>query len=236
MHRKVILLIIAIAASATTAMAQDVWQAPKKVQQVEEKAKKEKPQKEKAQKDATVVAMNGKTKKMKIDKKYAAGAVPEVDGKVEWSWTFDMPGCTADKAYNNMMEIIEKLTTMPEQTDRSQIAVVNPKEHIIAANMVEQLDFSKAALSHDFTIFRYSIICHAFNGKATIKICRLVYDYEKDRPTGATYLAEEWITDEACLNKSKTNLYPSNGKFRKKTIDRIENLHTYFDQSIRLKK
>lgn len=234
MHKKVILLIIALAASATVAMAQDVWQAPKKVQQVEEKAQKEK--KEKSKKETEQVVKNGKVKKMKIDQKYAAGAVPEVEGKVEWSWTFEMPGRTADEAYNEMMDVIEKLTNMPEQTDRSQIAVVNPKEHIIAANMVEQLEFSKTALSHDFTTFRYSLICQTFDGKATLRMCHLVYDYEKDRPTGATYVAEEWITDSKCLNKSKTNVYPSNGKFRKKTIDRKDNLYIYFDQAIKLNK
>lgn len=233
MIRKIITLTAFILASSAMVSAQDVWQAPKKAQQAQQTEKK-KASKEKAAQDTA----NGKAKtdKVKIDPKYGEGALPIVDGKIEWQWTFEMPGRTADQAYEEMMTIIDTLTTATGQTDRSQIAVVNPKEHIIAANLVEELDFSKNALSHDFTLFRYTIICQAFDGKVDMRLCRLVYEYEKGRPTAATYVAEEWITDDACLNKSKTRLYPSNGKFRRKTIDRVEALRTYFDHAIRLSR
>ena len=33
------------------------------------------------------------------------------------------------------------------------------------------------------------------------------------------YVAEDWITDEVALNKTKTKIYPIMGKFRRKTID-----------------
>ena len=34
--------------------------------------------------------------------------------------------------------------------------------------------------------------------------------------------AEEIITDENAINKKKTRFYKMHGKFRKKTIDRVE--------------
>ena len=36
--------------------------------------------------------------------------------------------------------------------------------------------------------------------------------------------AEEWITDENALNKKKDNLSKYSGKFRRKTIDRKDNI------------
>ena len=36
--------------------------------------------------------------------------------------------------------------------------------------------------------------------------------------------AEEWITDENALNKAKTKLLKYSGKFRRKTIDRKDEI------------
>lgn len=39
-----------------------------------------------------------------------------------------------------------------------------------------------------------------------------------------TYLAEKWITDKEAVNKKHTRLYPISGKFRRKTIDRKDEI------------
>ena len=36
--------------------------------------------------------------------------------------------------------------------------------------------------------------------------------------------ADEWITDKYALNKKKTKLLKGSGKFRRKTIDRKDNI------------
>ena len=41
---------------------------------------------------------------------------------------------------------------------------------------------------------------------------------------GMEMRAEEWITDENALNKKKDNLSKYSGKFRRKTIDRKDNI------------
>ena len=48
---------------------------------------------------------------------------------------------------------------------------------------------------------------------------------------GIIFKAEEWISDGEALNKAKTKLYPKSGKFRRKTVDRMEEI---FDQAMDL--
>ncbi len=49
-----------------------------------------------------------------------------------------------------------------------------------------------------------------------------------DGKNGVPYKAEEWITDKEAVNKKGTKLYPRSGKFRRKTIDRVENIFEGF--------
>ena len=47
---------------------------------------------------------------------------------------------------------------------------------------------------------------------------------DNDGKNGESYKAEEWISDAEAINKKGTKLYPRSGKFRIKTIDRIEEI------------
>ena len=57
-------------------------------------------------------------------------------------------------------------------------------------------------------------------------INQISYYYQEDMEgkNGVTYKAEEWITDKEAINKAGTKLYPRSGKFRRKTIDRMEQI------------
>ena len=77
----------------TIAMAQSVW---------------EKPTTDYDNKDDKTV--EGKVEKPSKDAKYLAGAVPEVDGKVEWQLDVDVPGKTADQIYSIMLNCLTDLT------------------------------------------------------------------------------------------------------------------------------
>ena len=59
-------------------------------------------------------------------------------------------------------------------------------------------------------------------------INQISYYYEEDLEgnNGRTYRAEEWINDENALNKAKTKLLWGTGKFRRKTVDRVETIFT----------
>jgi colicin import membrane protein len=48
---------------------------------------------------------------------------------------------------------------------------------------------------------------------------RISYDYSSQGKE-ESYKAESWITDKYTVNKKRTRLFPITGKFRRKTIDR----------------
>jgi colicin import membrane protein len=91
--------------------------------------------------------------------------------------------------------------------------------------------FSKKFLYLDQTRFRYQISVTTGDGVVNITVTQLSYlyseEWEENKPTGKggeIYRAEEWITDEHALNKKGTKVLPQSGKFRRKTIDRIEEI------------
>jgi len=85
----------------------------------------------------------------------------------------------------------------------------------------------------DQTKFLYQIIARCHDGGADITVNRISYIYEEDRENGgSTFRAEEWITDKYGLNKKQTKLSRVSGKFRKKTIDRVEYLFKKMQEAV----
>jgi colicin import membrane protein len=52
---------------------------------------------------------------------------------------------------------------------------------------------------------------------------------------GLKVKAEEWITDQYALNKKGTKLSRISGKFRRKTIDRKDNIFERIDAALGIK-
>ncbi|TGX81849.1 DUF4468 domain-containing protein [Palleniella muris] len=221
------LIILAIASLPLSSMAQSEWELPEDTQVENTKNSKRKKQKE--QKNTTAISAHKETKQAisKIDPKYAAGKVPEVNGKVEWDKTITVPGVSADELYDRALNAIQSLTKDSLQSD-SRIAAVNKREHIIAAKLDEEMVFSSSFISKDFTQFRYTLIANCKNGAVDIRLCRISYEYKTDKKE--IYTAEEWITDSKAINKKGTRLYPLSGKFRRKTIDRVEEIFNYLSR------
>ena len=93
--------------------------------------------------------------------------------------------------------------------------------------------FKKKPLNLDRTRFRYQIAAKVEGQRITITISNISYYYNEDMETmnGMIFKAEEWISDKEALNKAKTKLYPKSGKFRRKTVDRAEEI---FDEAMDL--
>ncbi len=202
------------------AMAQSEWELPEETKTVTQKVNKRKKQKE-----STVTFKESKTH---IAPKYAKGAVPEVDGKVEWDTTIIVPGVSSDELYERTLKIMQALTKDSTQSADSRIAAVNKREHIIAAKLDEEMVFSSSFISKDFTQFRYTLIANCKDGAVDFKLCRISYEYRTDKKE--IYTAEEWITDSKAINKKGTRLYPLSGKFRRKTIDRVGEIFNYLSR------
>lgn len=192
-------------------MAQNVWEKPQTTAPQEETTKKK-----------SLFENNKKA----VDPKYLAAAVPVVDGKVTFTLDKDIPGKSAQEIYDIVFATLEKMTKEENQFKTSQVAIVNKQDHIIGARFKEWLVFQNTFLSLDRTIFNYTVIATCTNEHLNVTISRISYAYEMDRGVndGMEMRAEEWITDENALNKKKDNLSKYSGKFRRKTIDRKDNI------------
>lgn len=158
--------------------------------------------------------------------KYLEGAVPVIDGKVVFTLDEDVANKSAQEIYDIVYATLERLTKGENQFEESHIALVNKKEHVIAAKFREWLVFKSTALALDRTVFGYTIIANCTDGHLNLTLSRINYAYELDRgdSEGLITSAEEWITDENALNKAKTKLRRHSGKFRRKTIDRKDEI------------
>ena len=155
--------------------------------------------------------------------KYLGNVVPVVNGEVVWEKTFNNQK-SADENYATMLSFLTAMTTEEGQLKESTVSLVNKAEHKIVCHFEEWLVFKNALLSLDRTRFIYTLMAECDNNKVYVKVFRLNYWYEEERDGGERFKAEEWITDEWALNKKKTKLAKISGKFRRKTVDRMEQL------------
>ena len=184
------------------------------------------PQQETSQQTKASKTVNKVSKVQKTDDpKYLAEAITlNSDGKVVFTLDYDCPGLTVAEIYNRMYRLMDQLTKADGQLAGSKIAIVNKAEHKIVTTFKENLVFSKSLLSLDQTEFHYTMVLTCTEGHLHAEMARLYYLYEIDRKTGMKAPAEDVITDKISLNKKKTRLANYYGKFRKKTIDRKDNL------------
>ena len=154
------------------------------------------------------------------DAKYLEGAVPEVNGEVEWHLSVDVPGKSAEWIYNKLGQLFTDMTHAEGQMEQSRVALADEASHTLGVRFQEWMVFRNSTLSLDRTEANFTIIAKCEDGRADVKMGRINYVYEENRNGGQRYKAEEWITDKYGLNKSKSKLARLSGKFRRKTIDR----------------
>ncbi len=166
------------------------------------------------------------------DAKYLVGAVPVIDGKVTFKTTVEAPGKTADQVADIVRKYMKKMTTEPGQFEQSRIVLDDSLNHQIIGSYQEWLVFKSTALVLDRTRLFYNLIADCKDGKADITMTRIYYLYEEERDP-QTLKAEDWITDEEGLTKSKAKLSRVSGKFRRKTIDRKDYLFNKFAELLK---
>ena len=79
----------------------------------------------------------------------------------------------------------------------------------------EWITFYSSALSLDRTWVNYQITVTCKPGSCLVELEKIRFTYRETEK----YKAEEWITDEYALNKSKTKLVRGLAKWRRKTVD-----------------
>ena len=206
---------IAVMWLPVAAMAQNDWEVPDKV-------------------ETTTTSTTGTTTAAAIpnpDAKYLTGAVPVKDGKVVFEQTINAPGKSADQIYDILLDLVERMARGGNQSEQSRVVIQDKEKHQIVADFYEWLVFTNKALVLDRTHLRFYLIINCEDGKATAEMTRISYLYEEERDP-QRYTAEEWITDEECMNKEHTKLFRMNGKFRRKTIDRKDFIFNKLEEEL----
>lgn len=174
------------------------------------------------------------------ESRYLVGAVPIVDSRVVFEKAFDAPTTTASTLYRVAQSVAEEMTVSKALQKNSnilrktRIEVDNAEQHTIILKMNEWLTFKRTALALDRAQITYTVVLVAEDGKltATIKNISYINEAQEDTPKAEIIRAENWITDEHGLNKKQTKLAKISGKFRAKTIDRVNEVFDLISQAI----
>lgn len=180
------------------------------------------------------VAIGATAKEKRDDSKYLAGAVPEVNGIVTFQKNFSVPGKSAGEVAEAMKTYVMQLVNNSIPAPGNFARVMEEGEDGIVARVCEWMVFTKKFMNLDRTRFRYQIEVKTKGTRVEMTVHQLTYYYGENSETGEggqVFKAEEWISDKEALNKAKTKLYPKSGKFRRKTVDRMEQL---FDDAMDL--
>lgn len=161
------------------------------------------------------------------DSRYLEGAVPEVDGKVLFTQEFSIPGMSQEEIYNRMLTWME--TDLKKNENNSRVVYSDSNKGQIVGLGEEWIVFKSTALSLDRTEIQYQLTATCQPGKCIFEVGKIRFEYREGEEK---YTAEEWITDKYALNKSKTKLVRGLAKWRKKTVDFVDNLNQEVMQAL----
>ncbi|WP_029903843.1 DUF4468 domain-containing protein [Prevotella sp. 10(H)] len=163
------------------------------------------------------------------DKKYLAGAVPEVDGRVVFSKSIAVKNPISDADLFDLMNnwATENYGKSDNKDLNNRVLLSNKDELDIACQGAEFLVFRKNAFVLDQAKFMYQLILNTENGSCLATIRSIKYEYSDSK----SYLpAEEMITDKVAVNKKGDKLNRYYDKFRTQTIDNVEEIFASIDK------
>ena len=110
---------------------------------------------------------------------------------------------------------------LKKNANTSRVVYTNPEEGQIVGTGDEWIVFSSSALSLDRTkiLYQLSVVCAP--EKCTMEVEKIRFNYREGKEK---YTAEEWIVDKYALNKAKTKLVRGLAKWRRKTVDFVDDL------------
>ena len=172
------------------------------------------------------VAIGATAKEKKDDSKYLKGAVPEVNGIVTFKKSFSVPGKSSQEIKNVMKTFVNDLVEKSIPAPGNFARIMEDNDEGIVARVCEWMVFTKKFMNLDRTRFRYQIDVSVKDTRVEMAIHQLTYYYGEnvEGEGGQIFKAEEWISDKEAMNKAQTKLYPKSGKFRRKTVDRMEEI------------
>ena len=127
------------------------------------------------------------------DKKYLAGAVPEVNGIVTFEKSFKVKDKSDEQIYQTMLGYLQNELIANAIDDlRTRIVSDGKADGVISARIEEYMLFKKKPLYLDRTRIRYQINISTGNGAVKMTISQISYYYSEDMDGtgGITYKAE----------------------------------------------
>ena len=163
-----------------------------------------------------------------IQKYLDRNAVPVVDGKVVFSDKVDiLDGYTAEQ----VGEIATKwLDGMLKKNDPQRNRIVLNKDNKITALGYIEVVFTDNAISFDRAFMHCAILVDYSAKECSVSIERIKYDYT-DGGKKNVFIAEDYITYDNAVNKKGTKLLPITGKFRRGTVDKVDEMFRSFRES-----
>ena len=180
-----------------------------------------------------IFLMAGKRDYLK-DPKYLLDAVPEVEGIVTFQKNFSVTEKNEQQIYDILLAYVSNSIIANALHDKehpyTRIISEDKTDGTVVARVEEYMTFSHVFLNLDRTRFRYLLSASVKGKRVSLTLTQITYYYNEDQEgkNGVNYKAEEWITDKLSVNKKGTRLYPRSGKFRRKTVDRVEEIFQGF--------
>lgn len=166
--------------------------------------------------------------KKTVDPRYLAGAVPLVNGYVQFDKTYKVPNKTKAQIMDSLQHYVQTaLVEGPDQLPQARITEVSPDSGIIAASIEEYMYFKRTNWQIHRVRFYYQLVFEVQDGSYNVTMRRLHYRYDPEVTAGDfddDRRAEQWITDDEALTKNGTKLARISGKFRTHTIDRKDEI------------
>lgn len=153
------------------------------------------------------------------DAKYLEGNVPEVEGKVVFEKTFSFTKLSKDQVYDVALDWAKERFSR----ENNRVVFSDKDKGDIAAIGEDYIVFSSSALALDRATMSFRVVMSCSGNQLNMKVNGIRYEYNVSyQREPEKYIAEEWITDKAAINKGKLNRI--NGKFRRGTIDYVDEL------------
>ncbi|MBR3531851.1 MAG: DUF4468 domain-containing protein [Bacteroidaceae bacterium] len=160
---------------------------------------------------------------------YMQGAVPEVNGKVEFNENFSAPGKTKDQIFQKVLSWAN-LRFMPE-TERgvwnddnyyknnefSKVVSADKNTGVIVCQADENIVFTNKTLAKDYTRVNYTLTIRVKDNGGEVTMNSIIYTYNLTENL-ERIAAEDWITDKEAISK-KGGLLKGAARFRIKTVD-----------------
>lgn len=173
---------------------------------------------------------------------YMQGAVPEVDGKVVFSKTFDTNGMSKFDVYMKLTQWATfRYNPSTERgkwndadyfknTEFARVLEASAEKGILKIQGNEEMVFTNKTLAKDTAIASYILMLTIEDGKVSAELRNISYTYSlTDTPQRIE--AEDWITDKEAITKNN-KLNRGSGKFRVKTIDLKDELFKEIQETL----